>query len=117
MSSMKILELARTTTPLRLSLSSNIKASYPPVLPPWKVILPLNWGAKNHPRPISTSGCFPQHSYEGWCARSTAADKGDGINPRLACMNLRRSFAVDRTPPAPANVGKFQFGVGLPFLL
>ena len=41
-----------------------------------------------------------------------AVDNGEGVCPMAAERNVSTSFALERSAPAPASVGRSQFAVG-----
>jgi hypothetical protein len=60
-----------------------------------------------HPRAISSAG-LPEGRRVASCALIADAS-GDFVKPSSAERNSSRSFALERSAPAPASVGKSQF--------
>jgi hypothetical protein len=50
--------------------------------------------------------------FRGSSIAAIAGASGVCMYPRLAPTNVSRSFVVDRSAPAPANVGRSQFDAG-----
>ena len=90
-----------------------MKDLYPPVPPPFRMITSSGLVLTNQPNAALLPSAGPRVSRCVFNSRSDARRSGVSVcAEETASRNVRRSFAVDRNPPAPVNVGISQFEVG-----
>src|SRR6266853_6474641 len=112
MSLIEFAALDKTTAPDRSREENPANEAYPPVMPSFQTISSSFPDRTNQPSPTFKLEISAGRRVRN--SRSIAERSGVPVSVRqVAFMNLRRSLAVDRSAPAPANVGKSQFEVAL----